>query len=106
MTLKDNIAADILMIMNPDEGAESITYNGVAMLAIPEIGSDNVKGNTFTRTGSAADANFWILEVDVPKPVGGDKIMHKGVKWTVARVATSAGGLQKVAVTGKESVYF
>jgi len=105
MTLKDNIAADVLMVMNEDEGAEQITYNGTAMLAIPEIGADNVKGNTFTREGSSADAAFWVLVANVPKPIGGDKIMHNGIKWTVARVASNAGGLQKIAVTGKESVY-
>lgn len=105
MSLADNIALDIQMLMNTAELAASITYNGLPITAIPEISEDNEKGNTFGETGASGRGWFYILESDVAWPAGGDKIMYSTLKCTVSRVASTAGGLHKVAVTYKESVY-
>ncbi|MEN6568056.1 MAG: hypothetical protein ABFC57_17365 [Veillonellales bacterium] len=105
MSLKDNIAKDIIRIMNKQELAEVTTYDGTPITVIPQINEDNGKGNTFTNDGHAAGGFFWILEADVPYPNPGSVIAYKGINWTVARLVSTAGGLHKVAVTGRESVY-
>lgn len=44
MSLKDLMVADLAtIIFNPAEHADLIIYNGVEILAIVEIGEDNVK---------------------------------------------------------------
>jgi hypothetical protein len=105
MRLKDTITKDISSIMGANGFAEPITYNGVAMVAIPEIAEDNGKGNTFSSNGRAAEAFFWIAEADVSWPEPGTVIVYGSNEWTVSRLVCSAGGLHKVAVTGRESVY-
>lgn len=110
MNFKEQLAADVSAVFfNPDEFAESVTYrSGYAgavqsILAIPEIGEDNVQGNTFASDGSSARAFFWLRAADVPQPEPPDVIVHAGVEWNVARISESAEGMHKVECVGSES---
>ena len=112
-SFSDYVAQDIANIMgDQSEFAEDVTYAAdggtpATIKAIVDINKSNVKGNTFTRTGSSADAFFWIKAVDVPHFKGGDKIVRiaDGSKWLTAYIDASANGLYKIACTGSNSIY-
>ena len=100
------MAADISAVFfNPDEFAETVSYNGSSILAIPEISEDNRKGNLFSNEGRAGVAYFTVKATDVVWPEASDLIAHNGITWNVARVVSSAGGMHRVECTTRESAF-
>ena len=103
MTLKDVMESDIDdVFLNPDEFAEEIQYNGHTILAIPEFGDTNEKGNTFSSEGSADRAFFSVSSNLVPDPLSGDEIIHGGKTWEVVRY-TPASGMNRIECIANES---
>lgn len=106
MSLKDVMAADISAVFfNTSEFAETVTYNGTSITAIPEIGEDNRKGNTFAASGGSGIAYFTVKESDIAWPEPPDKITYKNVTWYVARVISSDGGMHRIECTARESAF-
>lgn len=107
MALKDQMAADVAAIfLNTSEFAESITYNGMPLLAIVELGEDRADGNEFTNEGLSARATVWISASDVPTPCQGDIIIRNSdlSRWEVARVVESGGGMHRLLCVSRQSV--
>lgn len=101
--LKNQMAADVAAIfLNPDEFAEEIQYNGHTILAIPEFGDTNEKGNTFSSEGSADRAFFSVSSTVVPDPLSGDEIIHNGKAWEVVRY-TPDGYMNRIECIANES---
>ncbi|MCX7779615.1 MAG: hypothetical protein N2491_01715 [Negativicutes bacterium] len=106
MGLKDQILADTTAVfLSQDEFAEVIQYNEANIVAIPEIGASNIKGNTISSEGSADRAQFWIAVSDVQQPAAGDIIVHKGKRWEVLRVIESDLAMQQVECIANESAF-
>lgn len=103
MTLKDQIAADVAIFFNTDEFAEQVTYNGVSILVVPEIGETNQRGNGIVSDGRSDKAYFWVEVSEVPNPVAGDTISHLSKTWSVVRVAEGDGGMYKLECVANES---
>jgi hypothetical protein len=118
MSFKDQIALDVAQVfLNPSEFADMILYNGKSIPANIMLGHDRDKGNTFTETGQAARACFWVSAADVSEPAACDTIQVqevaflspffpvniKDVKWQVSRVLVTEGGMHKIEATTSES---
>jgi len=104
MSLKTQMAADISAVFfNASEFAETVTYNGTSITAIPEIGESNQKGNEYSSDGSSDRAEFCVKVANVADPVPGDVIVYSGKSWTVARVLESDANMHRVLCTGSQS---
>ncbi|MDF2631429.1 MAG: hypothetical protein K0Q85_25 [Caproiciproducens sp.] len=103
MSVKDAMAEDMAIFLNEEEFAEEIEYNGEKIMAIPDIGRSNEKGNTFTSDGATDRACFEISADDVLNPQTGDQIMYKGKEWTVIRMIATDGYMTTVECTANES---
>jgi hypothetical protein len=105
MTFKEQIAADADVFFNENEFAEPITYNGVSMLAIPEVGENPANGNLYTSEGQTARARFLVPAKDVPDPKPQDKIVHKMVTWYMAKILESDSVSHYLECTSEESAW-
>ena len=104
MSLKEQMAADVSAVFfNTDEFAETVTYNGASIVAIPEIGESNKKGNEFSGDGSADRAEFCVKATDIADPVPGDVIVHNSKSWIVVRVLESDNAMHRLLCTGSQS---
>lgn len=104
MSLKTQMTADISAVFfSIDEFAESVTYNGSTIIAVPELGETNRKGNEFSSDGSADRATFHVKATDVPSPAAGDEITFNGVTWAVARVLESDANMHTLLCTANNS---
>lgn len=116
MSLKDLMVADLAtIIFNPAEHAEVVLYNDVEILAIAEIGEDNVKGNTFSQQGSSDRAFFEVQETNamlqpdgsivtvVINPQLGDTITYKNKTWNYAHIVNQSAGVYRIECTANES---
>lgn len=104
MSLKDVMAADASAVfLSIYEFADTITYNGSSILAVPEIGESNKKGNEYSDEGSASRAEFSVSAADVPTPDAGDIIVHNSRTWTVARVLESDDAMHRLLCTSDHS---
>ena len=106
MGFKEQVLKDKATLYNKQELAEDVTYNGVTITVVPNLGSDLVDGNVINTTqGTTARAIFYIQEKDVPIPYRGDTIIRTGEEWSVAQVVYSKFGEHKVLCTSRESVF-
>lgn len=106
MTLKAQMAADAAIFFNADEFGEYVTYNGVEIIAIADIGEGIQRGQV-NNNGQAG--YFEVQKTDVPNPKVHDIIIDsRGRSWKVNEISaedetsfvlrTTAG---QSAVTGK-----
>lgn len=92
--------------------AETITYNGVAVPAIVEVGAtDKIYSPAIYHSRNAvsvySDGFFTVKTDNVPAPKHGDKIVYQGKNYYVNNIALvdSAGGNVTVEVRADEKVY-
>ena len=90
-TFKDQLDADLTDIFfSSDEFAETITYNGVAILCVPTDG--------YEMTASVPGVNVptrvvLVKQADVATPKAGDKIIMDEQTWYVMPGMTLDGGV-------------
>ncbi len=106
-----NIVQDALM--HTDIFTEEILYNGQKIMAIVEIGENEVSNSPgiMKRTGTTviSGSGFFTLSVaDVPEPKRQDQIIYNGQKYNVAGIELldSMSGTVTVKVTTAERGYF
>ncbi len=103
MGLKDQLAHDASsVILNIDEFAETVVYNGTSIRAIVELGVEQTPGNTFASDGESDRATITVLVADVPDPVRGDKIETSLKTWEVVRVLASDVAMHTLECTANE----
>ena len=92
--------------------AETITYNGVSMQAIAELGvTEKVYSPAINHSRNGvdvySDGYFTVSTTLVSSPSRGDKIVYNGKNYYVAGVALrdSVGGNVTVEVRADEKVY-
>lgn len=105
MTFKAQLAADLAAFFHIDEFAETVTYNGNTIIAVPEIGESNAKGNTFDTGGKSDQAYFWVKVADVATPSPGDAIEFAGTTWIVSRAVESDGAAHRLECAANESPF-
>ena len=115
MSLKDLMIADLTMIFNPQEHADPILYNSVEILAIVEIGEDNVKGNIFSQDGTSDRAFFEVkksneitqpdgtIDTFIVNPQIGDIIEYDNKIWNYAHIVNNSIGVYRIECTANES---
>lgn len=115
MNFKDQIAKDLAVFFNKNEHADTVNYNGIEIVAIVEIGEDNVKGNTFSQQGSSDRAFFEVqesnevLQLDgsattfIINPQLGDTITYKNKTWNYAHTVDQSEGVYRIECTANES---
>lgn len=99
-------------VFNDNVLAETITYNGVEILAIVEIGENEAQQSPgFMRHYKAVvvqgNGYFTVSVDDVPEPKRGDLIVYDGKKYYVAGIELhdSAGGQFTLKVTADSKGY-
>jgi len=82
---------------------EEISYNGITILAVPEIGATLDTNVGLSLADMADTALFTISEKDVPSPTPGDQIIYKNKMYEVQRtqLRDSLGGLYLVECLSK-----
>lgn len=105
MNLKELIAADVDVFFDLDENARVALYNGREIVAVPQIGATNQKGNILTSDGMSDRASFRIKIADVPIPKSGDEIIDQGITWTVSFIAETNRTSNVVSCTSNESSF-
>lgn len=89
---------------NINEFAEQVEYNWEIIMAIPEIGESNTKGNMVSSEGSSDKAYFVVKTKDVPTPSPGDTIRFQG-DWQVVRIVESDNLTHRLECVANESPF-
>jgi hypothetical protein len=89
MTFDDQITADLDVIFNTDEFAETITYNGATISAVE---GEVTERNTGKPGFSTTVASIFIQASDVTRPKAGDTVTFRSQRYKVAPFPKSEGG--------------
>ena len=105
MTLAERMISDSAIFFNLAEHGETITYNGVEIVAVVEPGVSRTSGNTWsTQEGTSASGYVWLSQSDVESPKPGDSIfLQNGTGWEVARLLSTNGGVHQLEIIGDEN---
>ena len=105
MTLAEQMRADSAIFFNLAEHGETITYNGVEVVAVVEPGVSRTSGNTWeTSEGTSASGYVWLSESDVASPMPGDAILlANGTEWEVSRILATNGGVHQLEIIGNQN---
>jgi hypothetical protein len=84
--------------------AEDMTYEGVAIKGIPEIGATLDKAPNYDMSALADIASFGISTKYVASPKPGDKIVYNSTTYTVENIQMSdtLAGMNILYVTSKK----
>lgn len=102
MTLKEDMLDDVGIFFNEEEFAEKILYNGISILAIPEIGEENNR-NIHDINKTYKNAVFVIKSEDVPEPGVGDNVIYNDVEYTFADILEKQTGIYRLRFINGES---
>lgn len=102
MSLKDEMAADLSIFFNSAEFAESVTYNGSAILAIINRQAEP----TFIGDNIADYAEILIKKSDVASPAYQDIIQFDSATWIVENIQRSDGLITKLKIRKREGRRF
>ena len=105
MTLAEQMIADSAIFFNLAEHGETITYNGVEVVAVVEPGVSRTSGNTWeTSEGTSASGYVWLSESAGASPVPGDAIvLSNGTEWEVSRILSTNGGVHQLEIIGNQN---
>lgn len=108
MSLKEQLADDTALFLNSDEMAETVTYDGSAILAVVDRGTltrDGIEGNEIATTdGTSVRAEIFVAVEDVPSPQRGDRILDSsGTSWCVMYANESDAGLHALVCVADEN---
>ncbi len=105
MTLAEQMRADSAIFFNLAEHGETITYNGVEVVAVVEPGVSRTSGNTWeTSEGTSASGYVWLSESAGASPVPGDAIvLSNGTEWEVSRILSTNGGVHQLEIIGNQN---
>lgn len=98
---------------NTDRLGETITYNGVEIVALVYIGASisrtdwNDAATSIEHSSLADLAVFSVCDEDVIEPCEGDEIIYKGTAYTVAQIILhDVAGAHFVVTASKENKAF
>lgn len=96
MSLRDQIAGDAKIFLNPEEFGSPVTYHfedgtTVETLAVIEKSTNNVEGSQF-----ADLSDVYLLTSDVPEPGERDTFLNEGTTWHVDKVISIDAGITHV----------
>ena len=105
MTLAEQMIADSAIFFNLAEHGETITYNGVDVVAVVEPCVSRTSGNTWeTSEGTSASGYVWLSESAGASPVPGDAIvLSNGTEWEVSRILSTNGGVHQLEIIGNQN---
>lgn len=89
-----------------DSFGEEIDYDGMKILAIPEIGNTWQKGGPVTSEGVTGSAFFSVWAKDVPDPSPDDLIIYEGKTYDFLRIVETDQVIHKIECTFNESGIF
>lgn len=102
MNLQDLMVQDVEALLNTDEFAEVVIYNGSNLTVVFSQTADEEKGNTFASSGSSDRARVW-MSAEAVTPASGDEFIRNGVTWRYARMLESAGGMHLAEFLAEEA---
>jgi hypothetical protein len=110
VTLKEQFVDDVVaLFLDEDTMAESVTYEGSAILAVVDKGvgtRDGTDGNGMTSDGTSSWADIAVSAEDVPTPKRNDSVTDESGKvWTVVYVKSSDEGMHVLVCTADENPF-
>lgn len=105
MTLKTQMALDAAAVLNTDEFADEVSYNGATATihAVVDVGESNLRGNGIADDGSSNRAVIHLSAADVASPATEDTIVAGATTWRVIRILSSDSAMHSLECVSNES---